>query len=169
MDPLDSLFALHIQSDCAVSPSRERIRWRLILLAVGFSLLPAAAGAQQRIAYVDSEYILNQTPEYATIQQKIDRLEQQWRQELKQKQDTIAKLYREYESRELLYTEEERKQKRQAIIQAEQEMENMRQRYFGPQGELYQRQQRWRPPKGTTTYSTRVAITSSCLPVTSTT
>ena len=117
-------------------------RWtQLLLVAVGLMVLPVAAAAQQRIAYIDSEYILNQTPEYATIQQKLDRLEQQWRQELKQTQDTIAAMYREYEARELLYTEEERQQERQKIIQAEQEMENLRQRYFGPNGELYQRQQ----------------------------
>lgn len=113
---------------------------RPLSLFLGFLLMPAAATAQQRIAYIDSEYILNQTPEYATIQQTIDRLEQQWRRELQQKRDTIASLHREYQSRELLYTEEEREQKQQEIAQAEQEMENLRQRYFGPNGALYQRQ-----------------------------
>lgn len=119
------------------------LRWsRLLLLAAGFLVLgTVTASAQQRIAYIDSEYILDNTPEYATVQQKIDQLEQQWREELKEQQDTIDALYREYESRELLYTEEEREQKRQELVQAEQEMENLRQRYFGPDGELYQRQQ----------------------------
>lgn len=113
-----------------------RAAWLLLVLA----MMPAPAEAQQRIAYIDSEYILDQTPEYATIQQKIDRLEEQWRAELQQRRDTVQKLYREFEARELLYTDEERQQKRQAITQAEQELENLRQRYFGPNGELYQRQ-----------------------------
>lgn len=101
---------------------------------------PTEAWAQQQIAYIDSEYILEQTPEYATIQRKIDRLEEQWRAELQERRDTVQALYREYEARELLYTDEERQQKQQEIRQAEQEMENLRQRYFGPEGELYQRQ-----------------------------
>jgi len=114
--------------------------WRWTVLVVVLLALPARAAAQQQIAYIDSEYILNQTPEYATIQQKIDRLEEQWREELQQRRDTVRQMYREFESRELLYTEEERRQRRQAIQQAEQELENLRQRYFGPDGELYQRQ-----------------------------
>jgi outer membrane protein len=109
-----------------------------ILLAV--AVLPCIASAQQRIAYVDNEYILDQTPEYAAIQQKLDRLEDQWRAELRQRRDTVQKLYREFDARELLYTEEERQQKQREIAQAEQELENLRQRYFGPEGELFQQQ-----------------------------
>lgn len=115
--------------------------WKGALLTAALLLLaPAPGAAQQQIRHVDSEYILNQTPEYATIQQKIDRLEEQWRQELRQRRDTVQQMYREYEARELLYTDEERQQRQQEIQQAEQELENLRQRYFGPEGELYQRQ-----------------------------
>ncbi len=103
-------------------------------------LLPGTASAQQRIAYVDNEYILDQTPEYAAIQQKLDRLEEQWRAELRQRRDTVQELYREFDARELLYTGEERQQKQREIAQAEQELENLRQRYFGPEGELFQQQ-----------------------------
>ena len=114
--------------------------WKWMLLVVALLAVPATAAAQQQIAYIDSEYILDQTPEYATIQQKIDRLEEQWREELQQRRDTVQKMYREFESRELLYTEEERRQRQQEIQQAEQELQNLWQRYFGPEGELYQRQ-----------------------------
>jgi outer membrane protein len=103
-------------------------------------MVPLEAIAQQQIRYIDSEYILDQTPEYATIQQKIDRLEEQWRSELQQRRDTVRKMHREFEARELLYTQEERQQRQQEIAQAEQELENLRQRYFGPNGELFQRQ-----------------------------
>jgi outer membrane protein len=98
------------------------------------------ASAQQRIAYVDNEYILDQTPEYAAIQQKLNRLEEQWRTDLRQRRDTVQKLYREFDARDLLYTEEERQQKQREIAQAEQELENLRQRYFGPEGELFRQQ-----------------------------
>lgn len=114
--------------------------WGLIGLLLGGLLGPAGAAAQQRIAYIDSEYILNQTPEYATIQQRLDRLEEQWRAELRQRRDSVQQLYQEFEARELLYTDEERRQQQQAIAQAEQELQNLRQRYFGPNGELFQRQ-----------------------------
>lgn len=109
------------------------------ILCVGALVYPAQA--QQKIGYIDSDYILNQTPEYATVQQQIGRLEEQWRQEIKNKQAEVQELRREFEARELLYTEEERKRKQEEIQQAQQEVEQLRQRYFGPDGQLYQRQQ----------------------------
>lgn len=108
---------------------------------LGLGALVSPAHAQQKIGYIDSEYILNQTPEYANVQQKLDQLEQQWRQEIQKKQQQVQELRREFEARELLYTEEERKNKQEEIRTAEKEVEQLRQRYFGPEGQLYQRQQ----------------------------
>lgn len=104
------------------------------------------AQAQQKIGYVDTEYVLNQMPEYATVQQKLDKLEQQWRQEIQQKQKEVQKLEQEFEARELLYTDEERARKQDAIEQARAEVQQLRQKYFGPQGELYSRQKRLMRP-----------------------
>jgi outer membrane protein len=104
------------------------------------------ARAQQKIGYVDTEYILNQMPEYATVQQKLDKLEQQWRNEIQKKQKEVRTLEREFEARELLYTEEERQRKQEAIEQARAEVEQLRQKYFGPDGELYARQKRLMRP-----------------------
>lgn len=102
--------------------------------------LPLQAEAQQRIGYIDSERILDQTPEYASVQQQLDQLEQEWQAELREKEEEIDELYREFEARELLYTDEERQQKRQEIAEAEREKEQLRNQYFGPDGQLYQRQ-----------------------------
>jgi len=100
----------------------------------------ATVQAQQKIGYVDTEYILDQMPEYATVQQKLEKLEQKWRGEIQQKRNDVKTLEQEFEARELLYTEEERRQKQQAIEKARREVEQLRQRYFGPDGELYRRQ-----------------------------
>lgn len=124
-------------------PTGPLTRIRLLTLcALTGALLFAAtpATAQQKIGYIDSEYILNQTPEYATVQQKVDRLEEQWRQEIEEKQSEVEELTQEFQARELLYTDEERKNKRQAIEDARNEVEQLRKRYFGPDGELYARQ-----------------------------
>ena len=47
----------------------------------------------------------------------------------------------EYQARELLYTGEERKRKREEIMAAEEEAERLRMRYFGPDGELFVQQE----------------------------
>ncbi len=116
---------------------------RLQVLVVSFAVLAVlapAANAQQRIGYVDSDYILSKVPEFATIQQNIDRQTQEWENELETSQASVDELFREYQARELLYTNDERKRKREEIMQAEQDMERLRMRYFGPDGELYTQQ-----------------------------
>lgn len=96
--------------------------------------------AQHRIGYVDSEYILNNLPEYATVEQKLDQLRKQWQAEIEKQKKRVQKLEDEFQARELLYTDEERKQQRQEIQNARQKVEQLRQRYLGPEGELYSRQ-----------------------------
>lgn len=100
-----------------------------------------SAFAQQKVGHVDTEYVLNQMPEYATVQQKLEKLEKRWRDEIQQRQEEVRKLEAEFEARELLYTEEERKRRRQKIEKARKEVEQLREQYFGPEGELYSRQQ----------------------------
>lgn len=104
------------------------------------------AVAQQKIGYVDTEYVLNEMPEYATVQQKLDELEQKWRKEIQQKRNEVAKLKQEFEARELLYTDEERNRKQKEIQQAQSEVEQLRQQYFGPEGQLYSRQKQLMRP-----------------------
>lgn len=118
------------------------VRRGALLAAVVFGLcgLTGKARAQQEIGYIDTQYILKQLPEYATVQEKLDKLEQKWRAEIKRKEKQVQELQDEYQAWELLYTEEERKKKRQAIEQARREVEQLRQQYFGPEGRLYTRQ-----------------------------
>lgn len=108
--------------------------------------LPPSASAQQRIGYVDSEFILNNTPEYATVQQQLDRMAQEWQNELEERRDEVDALFREYQARELLYTSEERQRKRDEIMRAEEEVERLRMQYFGPEGDLFEQQERLMRP-----------------------
>ncbi len=115
--------------------------WYFPLAAlVGLCLTVSVAQAQQKIAYVDSDFILQRLPEYQTIQNQVDRLMQEWETELKKKKEEVDELFREYQARELLYTNEERRRKRDEIVQAEEEVERLRVKYFGPEGELFQQQ-----------------------------
>lgn len=111
-------------------------------LVAALLLVPGAASAQQKLGYVDSEYILGKTPEYATIQQQVDRMAQEWQGEIERRQREIDELFQEYQSRELLYTREEREQRREEILRAEGELERLRMQYFGPEGQLFQEQER---------------------------
>lgn len=112
-----------------------------LIVLTGVLLVPASR-AQQRLAYVDSDLIMSRIPDYATVQQQLDRIAQEWQQELEQKRREVDELFREYQTRELLYTNEERQRKREEIMRADDELERLRVEYFGPEGELFRQQER---------------------------
>lgn len=104
------------------------------------SLGATAVQAQQKIGYIDTQYILDRLPEYETVQQTLDQAEEQWRTEIRDARDRVEDLRQEYQARELLYTDEERQEQKQSITEARREVEALRQRYFGPDGQLFTRQ-----------------------------
>ena len=108
--------------------------------------LTPAVWAQQKIAYIDSQYIYGKYPEFATTQQKLNRMANQWERELKTKQDEVDDLFQEYQARELLYTQEERQRKREEIMAAEADVERLRSQYFGPDGDLFKQQEQLLKP-----------------------
>ena len=97
--------------------------------------------AQQKIAYVDSDLIYDNYPEFSTAQQSLDRVAEQWEQDLAERQDRLDEMFQEYQARELLYTAESRQQKQNEIIAAEEELERLRRQYFGPEGQLFEQQE----------------------------
>lgn len=125
---------------------KDLIKRSAVLLAVLAIGIPAVAHAQQKIGYVDSEFILGQTPEYATVQQQLDRMAQEWQKEVEERSAEVEEMFREYQARELLYTNEERQKKRESIVQAESEVERLRMQYFGPEGDLFQQQEKLMRP-----------------------
>lgn len=125
---------------------KTRIARSLAVLALGLLALPGAAAAQQKIGYIDSEYILSKTPDYATVQQQIDRLAQEWQATIESRKREVDEMFRDYQAREMLYTNEERQSKREEIMQAEAEVERLRMDYFGPEGQLFTRQEQLMRP-----------------------
>lgn len=117
---------------------------RTILPAVLAALLMATAGtavAQNKIGYIDSEFILGRMTEYTQVQQQVDRLAQEWQGQVEESQREVDRLFQEYQARELLYTNEERQRKREEILAAEDDVERLRMQYFGPEGQLFQQQE----------------------------
>ena len=119
----------------------KKLSLLLSLVVLAVLVAPGAAWAQQKIAYIDSQYIYGKYPEFATAQQKLNRMAQEWERDLSTKQQEVDDLFQEYQARELLYTQEERQRKRDEIITAESDVERLRSQYFGPEGDLFKQQE----------------------------
>ncbi|MEM0961739.1 MAG: OmpH family outer membrane protein [Bacteroidota bacterium] len=114
---------------------------RLLTTALLAAVLSVPAVAQQKLGYIDSEQILGQMPEFQSAQQALDRQVQQWRAEVDALTAEAQQLTDEFTAREILFTDEERERRQQAIEAKRQERDALRTRYFGPQGELFREQQ----------------------------
>ena len=111
----------------------------ILLLAVMFLLGITVTNAQQnqKIAYVDSDYILENIPEYGDAQEEINQLSKKWEKEITALFQEAQELDREYQAESVLLSEDQKRKKKEAISAKRQEAENLRMQYYGPEGELF--------------------------------
>lgn len=93
----------------------------------------------QKIVYVDSEYIMDNIPEYADAQAELEALSAKWQKEVKAAFDKVEEMYSKYQTEKLLLSEDQKSAREQAIIAKEQEAKNLQMQYFGSEGQLYQK------------------------------
>jgi len=111
----------------------------LVVVAV-FAMTPLVA-QQQRFAFIDSEYILNNIPAYRAAQQQLDRLSADWQKEIETQFAEVERLYKNYQAERVMLTEDMRKKREEDIIAKEQAVKDLQRRYYGPEGELTKKQQ----------------------------
>jgi outer membrane protein len=95
----------------------------------------------QRLAFIDSEFILSRMPEYSGLEQRLRSLNEGWREEIEKMDREIAALEREYIAREILYTEEVRNQKLNEIETKKRQKDQFINSRYGPEGEYFRQQQ----------------------------
>jgi outer membrane protein len=117
-----------------------------LVLALTCVTAGAAEAQQQKIGYVDTDFLVSQIPEYQSVQQQLSSVSQQWRQELEQMQQEIEKLKEDFESREILYTEEIRKQKEQELNNKIRQRQQYLEQKFGSSGEYFEQQKQLLEP-----------------------
>ena len=109
------------------------------LVCGGIMTANAQIGGGQKIVYVDSEYIMENIPEYGDAQEELNSLSSKWQNEVKAVYDKVSEMYNKYQTEMLLLSEDQKQAREQAIINKEQEAKNLQQQYFGPEGQLYQK------------------------------
>ena len=120
------------------------MRYSLTLVVLFMSLSFTAFG--QRFGYVDSQYILENMPEYKTVQEEIDRQSDQWQKEVEAKQDAIEKKFEEYQAKRVLLNDQQKQKMQQEIQEMEQELAKYRSDKFGYDGALFtMREEKMKP------------------------
>jgi len=113
---------------------------RHLLLTVIFALflLPLFG---QKYAYIDSEYILSNMPDYTEAQAELDRIATVWQKEIEAKFTKIDSMYKKYQVESITLPEKIKKSREEAIIKAENDAKELQKRRFGKDGDLFKKRE----------------------------
>lgn len=108
---------------------------KIIITAVlmAFLALPMFG---QKYAYIDSEYILSNMPDYVEAQAELDRVAVEWQQEIEKEFAKIDSMYKKYQTEVITMPENMKQKREEAIINAEKAAKDLQKKRFGKDGDL---------------------------------
>lgn len=114
----------------------KKIVWSVVLV---FCCAFFAYG--QKYAYVNTEYILQNIPEFASAQEEIDKLSVAWQKEIETKFAEIDELYKKFQNDAPLLTQDMRNRRENEIVVKERAAKDLQKKRFGVDGDLFKRRQ----------------------------
>lgn len=112
-----------------------------IILAVSIFVSMSVVSTAQKIAYIDSEYILGNIPEYKAAQAELDKTSAGWQKEVEAKYAEIDKMYKAYQAEQILLTDDMKKKREADIVAKEKDAKDLQKLRFGVDGELFKKRQ----------------------------
>jgi outer membrane protein len=109
-----------------------------IVLLAALCMMSAASYAQ-KFCYVDMEYILGKIPQYADAQKELDKVSAGFQKDIETKRKAVDDMFKQYQSEQVLMTDQMKQQKMKDIESAEKEVKDLQKKKFGPDGELFQK------------------------------
>jgi outer membrane protein len=107
----------------------------IALLFFGFSV----ASQAQKIAYVDTKYILDNIPDYQMAQDQLNELAKKWQKEIDDKITEIDKMYKAFQTDAVLLPADLKKKREDEIVKKESELKALQKKRFGTDGDLYKK------------------------------
>lgn len=96
--------------------------------------LSSAAMFAQKVAYINTETILQTLPEYVSAQTELNTLSDKYRATIETEVAKIDELYQQYQSEKASLTQSQRTQKENEIISMERAVKEKQDIYFGEDG-----------------------------------
>jgi len=97
--------------------------------------------SQAKIAYVNSDRIMQEFEEAREAQQKLDAEAQKLQEQYSQMTTRLDSLQQAFQQQQFVMSDERRQQKQQEIQQLGQQIQQFQQENVGPQGQIYAKQQ----------------------------
>ena len=90
----------------------------------------------QKFCYVDTQYILENLPEYTNSQNRLKTQTENWQKEIQAKQENIAKVQAAFEAEKILLTDDQIKDQEKKIADEIKAIKELQERRYGPTGDL---------------------------------
>jgi|LauGreDrversion4_2_1035121.scaffolds.fasta_scaffold165634_2 outer membrane protein len=111
-----------------------------LLAAVVLLLALTYSASAQRLAYCNTQYVLNKMPEYAQAKKEIERVTKEWEGEVLAALDEAQALEQALEAEKVLLTNALLAERKKAVEDKRAQARALQMKYFGPEGELFTKQ-----------------------------
>ncbi|TNE53786.1 MAG: OmpH family outer membrane protein [Bacteroidetes bacterium] len=119
----------------------KKISMKNLFLALALVFGTSFVTLSQKYAYIDSDYILENVPEYQEAKSKLDKLVERWTKEMDDRYAELKKKKEDFAREEVLLLDDERKKREEDIARLESEAMQMQQVRFGVSGDYFQKRQ----------------------------
>ena len=125
---------------------------KLMMIAL-FAVASLTASAQ-KFALLDMEYILKNIPAYERANEQLNQVSKKWQAEVEALNTEAQTMYKNYQNEVVFLSQEQKKDKQDAIMQKEKEASDLKRKYFGPEGELFKKRESLMSPIQEEIYNT---------------
>lgn len=124
------------------------MKYNVLFLLIIMLTLNISVQAQRgvRIAYIDTEYILENVPEYQDAMAQLEAKTQNWKNDIQGRLSTIAQKRKDLSNEKVLLTKELIEEREEDITFEEKEILDYQQKRFGPNGDLIIQQKQLMQP-----------------------
>ena len=113
---------------------------KLVLIVTVVFWMAVAANAQ-KMAFIDTEYIMENIPAYKAAQNQLDQLSSQYQKELESMHAEIEQMYKDFQAESVLLSDDMKRKREDVIITKEKDYKQLQKKYFGPNGDLFKKRQ----------------------------
>ena len=95
----------------------------------------------QSYAFIDSDYILKNVPEYVEAKERLDKMAERWTKEIEERYEVIKTKKSSFDREEVLLPKEEKEKRKTEIEKLEKDVIDLQTQHFGSEGDYFQKRQ----------------------------
>jgi outer membrane protein len=95
----------------------------------------------QSYAFIDSDYILKNVPEYVETKERLDKMAERWTKEIEERYEVIKTKKSSFDREEVLLPKEEKEKRKSEIEKLEKDVIDLQTQHFGSEGDYFQKRQ----------------------------